>query len=273
MKDTELKITNVFSFSKYFFFFTFFLLLKNRRIFEKKILFRSLKFLTSLNRLLLTGTPLQNNLAELWSLLNFLLPDIFNDLQVFESWFDAKELETEGGAAKLLKQEEEKNVIASLREILKPFMLRRVKAEVNLQIPPKKEIIVYAPISQLQRDLYRAVLNRDIQKIIDTSKDKIQINPDGSRPKRRCAFTRSYNEKSLLDQSKTNELIVSNVPENNAVSNVGSNYVFNQKVLSEWNDYTTITDDNAEYLVRMKFGNRGKIYFQNYSTTFTFNSL
>ena len=49
---------------------------------------RALKSYDAANRLLLTGTPLQNNLAELWSLLNFLLPDIFDDLHSFQSWFD-----------------------------------------------------------------------------------------------------------------------------------------------------------------------------------------
>lgn len=207
----------------------------------------------------MTGTPLQNNLKELWSLLNFLLPELFHDLGVFESWFDAKELESKDGAEKLLKQEEEKNVLASLREILKPFMLRRVKAEVNLQIPPKKEIIVYAPLSDLQRNLYKAVLSRDIQKVIDSRKEEIiAVNPDGSRPKRRCTFTQSYNERKLHDQSSSTYLKVSSVKESEGVSNIGFNYVFNQKVLGEWKDFTTVTDDNAEYLVRMKFGNRGE---------------
>jgi ATP-dependent DNA helicase len=50
-------------------------------------LIKELKTYSSANRLLLTGTPLQNNLAELWSLLNFLLPDIFDDLDMFQSWF------------------------------------------------------------------------------------------------------------------------------------------------------------------------------------------
>jgi ATP-dependent DNA helicase len=49
-------------------------------------LIKELKTYSSANRLLLTGTPLQNNLAELWSLLNFLLPDIFDDLDMFQSW-------------------------------------------------------------------------------------------------------------------------------------------------------------------------------------------
>lgn len=47
---------------------------------------KALKYLNVENKLLLTGTPLQNNLAELWSLLNFILPDIFASLEEFESW-------------------------------------------------------------------------------------------------------------------------------------------------------------------------------------------
>lgn len=50
-------------------------------------LLRELKAYHSANRLLLTGTPLQNNLSELWSLLNFLMPDIFDDLSAFEEWY------------------------------------------------------------------------------------------------------------------------------------------------------------------------------------------
>lgn len=147
--------------------------------------------LKSMNRLLLTGTPLQNNLAELWSLLNFLLPDIFNDLAVFESWFDVKELQHEEGTMKFLQQEEEKKVVASLREILKPFMLRRVKTDVCLEIPPKKEIIVYAPLTELQRDLYKAVLNRDLQTLSKIEDDPVIVDIDGVRPKRKCVLKNS----------------------------------------------------------------------------------
>jgi ATP-dependent DNA helicase len=142
-----------------------------------------------MNKLILTGTPLQNNLAELWSLLHFLLPDIFDDLSVFESWFDAKEFQHEEGNNNFWKQEEEKHVLASLREILKPFMLRRVKDDVCLEIPPKKEIIVYAPLTQLQHDLYRAVLNYDLAMLTKIEQSDLIIpTVDGKRPKRKCVL-------------------------------------------------------------------------------------
>lgn len=66
----------------------FFLPLKGHRLKNSKcLLVKALKCMTVENKLLLTGTPLQNNLAELWSLLNFILPDIFSSLEEFESWF------------------------------------------------------------------------------------------------------------------------------------------------------------------------------------------
>merc|ERR1719421_1608473 len=76
------------------------------------------------NRLLLTGTPLQNNLTELWSLLNFLLPNIFDDLDAFQAWFDF-DFKSEGIDQKVLEGEEKNNVVTKLHQILRPFLLRR----------------------------------------------------------------------------------------------------------------------------------------------------
>uniref|UniRef100_A0A4X2JVM4 Proliferation-associated SNF2-like protein n=1 Tax=Vombatus ursinus TaxID=29139 RepID=A0A4X2JVM4_VOMUR len=77
-------------------------------------LIRELKRFNADNKLLLTGTPLQNNLAELWSLLNFLLPDVFDDLKSFESWFDINSL-TEI-AEDIVAKEREQNVLHMLHQ-------------------------------------------------------------------------------------------------------------------------------------------------------------
>ena len=87
-----------------------------------------LKSFESTNRLLLTGTPLQNNMGELWALLNFLQPDLFDDFEIFESWFSAKSLhEDKGEKARLLAQEEKKNVLSSIHRISEFAFSRKTK--------------------------------------------------------------------------------------------------------------------------------------------------
>merc|ERR1719171_3254110 len=75
-------------------------------------LIRELKTIPTENKLLLTGTPLQNNLAELWSLLNFLLPDIFTSLSDFESWFDFSNIGESGADAELVAKEQHNRVVS-----------------------------------------------------------------------------------------------------------------------------------------------------------------
>ncbi|KAL3232943.1 putative ATP-dependent helicase IRC5 [Nakaseomyces bracarensis] len=126
-------------------------------------LIQELKRINTSNRLLLTGTPLQNNLSELWSLLNFILPDIFADFEIFNKWFDFKDLDLQSNSAKLNKlinDELEKNLISNLHSILKPFLLRRLKSVVLKDVlPPKREYIVNCPLSHMQRKFYKMALS------------------------------------------------------------------------------------------------------------------
>ncbi|PWN32770.1 uncharacterized protein FA14DRAFT_137818, partial [Meira miltonrushii] len=124
---------------------------------------RELKTYNSANRLILTGTPVHNNLAELWSLLNFVLPDIFDNLEEFEGWFDFSDLQSEGGSARLLSREQSQKIISTLRDILDPFILQREKKNVEKDLPPKKEYMLYAPLTQQQKELYEEVLNNSIR--------------------------------------------------------------------------------------------------------------
>ncbi|XP_061197409.1 lymphocyte-specific helicase-like [Saccostrea echinata] len=150
-------------------------------------LIRELRMYRNTHRLLLTGTPLQNNLAELWSLLNFLLPEIFDDLGSFEMWFDVERLSVDDAEEKIVKEEQQKNILSMLHQILTPFMLRRLKQDVELNLPPKKELLVYAPMSSMQQEFYTATVDKTI---IDKIREKnegpevVELDSNG-RPVRR----------------------------------------------------------------------------------------
>ncbi|KAF8196975.1 SNF2 family DNA-dependent ATPase [Pholiota molesta] len=120
-------------------------------------LMQEIKKFPSAGRMILTGTPLHNNLAELWSLLNFILPDIFDDLDTFQEWFNLPELQS------ALPTSQSTQIIASLHAILKPFLLRRVKADVEQGLPPKKEYVLYAPLSVRQREAYDYVVSGSLR--------------------------------------------------------------------------------------------------------------
>ena len=116
---------------------------------------------TTRYRILLTGTPLMNDLSELWALLNFLLPSIFNSVETFDQWF-SRPFEQFGGTNTdepddLLSNEERILVIHRLHELLRPFMLRRVKSEVLDQLPEKVEKVLRCELSSWQKELYKQI--------------------------------------------------------------------------------------------------------------------
>ncbi|KAK7182324.1 hypothetical protein DPSP01_002375 [Paraphaeosphaeria sporulosa] len=122
-------------------------------------LIRELQQYQSANRLLITGTPLQNNLTELWSLLHFLLPTVFDKLSTFESWFDFSGLKDKDNFEQLLSEERQQYLVKSLHAVLKPFLLRRVKTDVESLMPKKREYVLFAPLTPMQRELYQTILD------------------------------------------------------------------------------------------------------------------
>ncbi len=139
-------------------------------------LIQTLKAYPSGNRLLLTGTPLQNNLRELWSLLNFLLPTIFDNLGTFEGWFDfdEKTIEDQEGREELLRKEGNDQVLSKLHEILRPFVLRRLKVNVLKKLPEKREIVLYPGLTETQRRYYRAIVERKTQEVLGVRASTLQ---------------------------------------------------------------------------------------------------
>lgn len=134
--------------------------------------FQSLRWQTLLTfrtraRLLLTGTPLQNNLTELWSLLFFLMPADsaetgiggFADLQEFTNWFK-KPVEQILEHGRDVMDDDARAIVAKLHRVLRPFLLRRLKADVEKQMPGKYEHVVYCKLSKRQRYLYDGFMSR-----------------------------------------------------------------------------------------------------------------
>lgn len=142
----------------------------------------SLRSYTTRNRLLLTGTPLQNSLDELWALLNFLIPEMFNSAEDFQTWFggalrrddaptdssaatqqpgESDDQEDEDSAdavhAALLSEEELLIVTNRLHQVLRPFMLRRLKDSVAGELPTKTEHVLRCKPSAYQAALFGAI--------------------------------------------------------------------------------------------------------------------
>ncbi|CAL0327180.1 unnamed protein product [Lupinus luteus] len=111
-------------------------------------LFSSLKQYSTKHRVLLTGTPLQNNLDELFMLMHFLDAGKFGSLEEFQEEF------------KDINQEEQ---ISRLHKMLAPHLLRRVKKDVMKELPPKKELILRVELSSKQKEYYKAILTRNYQ--------------------------------------------------------------------------------------------------------------
>ncbi|KAK9785522.1 hypothetical protein WJX73_005391 [Symbiochloris irregularis] len=113
-------------------------------------------------RLLLTGTPLQNDLSELWSLLNLLLPEVFDDKDMFGQWFGSS---PQGGGAQgagqgedWLETEKRVVVIHRLHQILEPFMLRRQVEDVESKLPPKIAHTIKVAMPPFQATIYNWVV-------------------------------------------------------------------------------------------------------------------
>lgn len=121
---------------------------------------QTLQYYSTRYRLILTGTPLQNNLPELWALLNFILPKIFNSVDTFDEWFNHP-FANQGNKEEIkLNEEEALLIIRGLHKVLRPFLLRRLKKDVESELPDKVETVVRCPMSALQLRLYDQIKHR-----------------------------------------------------------------------------------------------------------------
>ncbi|KAK2742337.1 putative DNA helicase ino80 [Myotisia sp. PD_48] len=107
------------------------------------------------NRLLLTGTPIQNNMQELWALLHFIMPTLFDSHDEFSEWF-SKDIESHAQSNTKLNEDQ----LRRLHMILKPFMLRRIKKHVQKELGDKVEKDVFCDLTYRQRAYYSNLRNR-----------------------------------------------------------------------------------------------------------------
>ncbi|TFK56559.1 hypothetical protein OE88DRAFT_1730039 [Heliocybe sulcata] len=131
---------------------------------EGSLLFKKLTQLNAVHRVLMTGTPLNNNMRELFNLMNFLDPKEWNDLEALEQEYETL---TE-------------DLVKQLHTRLRPYFLRRTKGEV-LPLPPKNEVIVPVSMSPLQKEIYRSILSQNFQVL--QSLTQASKSGGGSAPK------------------------------------------------------------------------------------------
>ncbi|KAL1512922.1 hypothetical protein ABEB36_002423 [Hypothenemus hampei] len=177
------------------------------------LLGKQLRKYRSDNRLILTGTPLQNNIKEMWTLLNFILPECFTNMNTLTDLIFPPDL---NDANKIIEEEQSHNLITKLRNVLKPFMLRRLKKDCLPLLVPKKEITLYCPMTQQQLDLYMAIIDRNMSTLLRIPPDDVLVEGE-PRPKRRCTHGKIYHfkeyisEKSFLDALAAESAQMNNV--------------------------------------------------------------
>lgn len=130
---------------------------------------QSLLDLRAARRLLLTGTPLQNRLDELWALLHFLMPSIFASQEAFKRWFSQPLAGVADGGGAI-----DARAAKRLHAALRPFLLRRVKQEVERELPQKHEHLIRCRLARRQRRLYEEHVRSD-----ETQRKLLGANPLG----------------------------------------------------------------------------------------------
>ncbi|MCX7726447.1 MAG: DEAD/DEAH box helicase [Chitinispirillaceae bacterium] len=181
---------------------------------------KAVRTLKSRYRLALTGTPIENNLSELWSIFTFLNPGLLGSFKSFLKSF-----------IKPIENELNENTMDTLRKLIYPFILRRTKSQVAKDLPPKNEIILYAEMLPRQLTFYnltKELYYSKIKKIVDEREleiQKIQILEGLLRLRQICCHPKLF-DKNYSDDSGKFQLIESMLI--NATAEKHKSLVFSQ---------------------------------------------
>lgn len=139
----------------------------------------------------------------MWSLLHFLLPEVFNDLDSFESWFDFSSVLDRSGQKEVIERRK-RNLVSTMHAILKPFILRRVKTDVETALPKKREYILYAPLTPEQKELYCEILNGTARQFLEgKAVERIEARNASERPSRAASLKRKSEDSGSTSPSKS----------------------------------------------------------------------
>jgi len=107
------------------------------------------------------------------------MPDIFDDLDAFQRWFNFEDVGKEEGNKRILTAERENQLVTKLHSILKPFLLRRIKTDVEMELPKKEERIINTILTPTQHKYYQAIMNKELHALLDTSQAKVRFQGTG----------------------------------------------------------------------------------------------
>lgn len=154
-------------------------------------------------KMILTGTPIENHLTELWSLFRFIQPGLLGSLKSFEEKF----------VGKMTRATPDKSAEDALKALLKPFILRRKKSQVLTSLPPKIEKNIIVPMEKEEASFYEALRQHALEKIDGLSEDASQGNrrfevlAQITKLRRACCSPQLIDKKFKFTSSKTKAFI------------------------------------------------------------------
>ena len=129
---------------------------------------KAIKTFRTVHRIIVTGAPIQNRLTELWSLFDFVFPGRLGSRDTFESQFSKPIAEGSWASASALKAQTAFQCAVVLRDLIRPYLLRRVKKDVSAQLPPKTEKVIFTKLTPMQIDAYKSFVTSDaVQRVME----------------------------------------------------------------------------------------------------------